>query len=204
MSMNIKDIQLILDHFEEPIFPRTISTKTNQGRQIPVNNIEEAYRMFGQADFIDCRINVYPVYTNYKGLNRQAPNFVMCDLDITKFRTQKLLLKPLHKTTKNVAKDLGQGIQIQPTVLFTGNGYHVYQPIRLPLLENESIFAPPKYQNPSTEIIRYAAQRWTEGKNDPSNHPSVNSCLLRVPGSINSKNNKVVEVVELWNGSTRP
>jgi hypothetical protein len=52
-------------------------------------------------------------------------------------------------------------------------------------------------------IIRYAAQKWTEGKNDPSNHPSVNSCLLRVPGSINSKNNKVVEVVQLWN-SIRP
>ena len=47
----------------------------------------------------------------------------MCDLDITKFRTEKLLLKILHKTTENVAKDLGQGIQ--PTILFTCNGYHV-------------------------------------------------------------------------------
>src|SRR5919199_2668216 len=154
MSMNIKDIQLILDHFEEPIFPRTISTKATQAKQVPINNIDEAYIRFEEANFTDCRINAYPAFTNYKGLNRQAPNFVMCDLDITKFRTQKLLLKSLHKTTKNVAKDLGQGIQIQPTVLFTGNGYHVYQPIRLPLLENESIFAPPKYENPSTEFIR--------------------------------------------------
>jgi Primase X len=28
----------------------------------------------------------------------------------------------------------------------------------------------------------------------------VNSCLLRVPGSINSKNHKMVEVVQRWNG----
>ena len=197
--MKIEDIQLILDHFEQPIFPRTLSTKATQGKQIAIYNIEEIYTRFGQANFIDCRINAYPAYANYQGLNRQAPNFIMCDLDITKFRTEKLLLKTLHKINENIAKDLGEGTE--PTILFTGNGYHVYQPIRLPLLENESIFAP--YENPSTEFVRYAAQRWTEGKNDPSNHPSVNSCLLRVPCSVNSKNNKVVEVVQLWNG-TRP
>jgi hypothetical protein len=177
--MKIEDIQLILDHFEEPVFPRTISTKATQGKQIPVYNIEEIYTGFQQANFIDCRINAYPAYTNYQGINRQAPNFVMCDLDITKFRTQKLLLKTLHRTTESIAKDLG--CTASPTILFTGNGYHIYQPIRLPVLENESIFASPKYENPSTEFIRYAAQKWTEGKNDPSNHPSVNSCLLRVP-----------------------
>jgi hypothetical protein len=83
-------------------------------------------------------------------------------------------------------------------ILFTGNGYHVYQPIELPVLEQESIFT--RFHNPSTEFIRYATQRWTDGKNDPSNHPSVNSCLLRVPGSINSKNNKKVEILQEWDG----
>ena len=104
-NMKIEDIQLILDHFEQPIFPRTISTKVTQGKQIPVYNIEEIYSIFEQANFIDCRINAYPDYTNYQGLNRQAPNFVMCDLDITKFRTEKLLLRTLNKTTENIAKD---------------------------------------------------------------------------------------------------
>jgi len=191
--MNCQDLQVILDHFEEPVFPRTISTKTTSGRQVEVESIEEAHARFKQANFTDCRINAYPAYTNYNGFNRQPPNFVMCDLDAIKFRTEKLLLKTLHHTTENIARDLGCGTS---TVLFTGNGYHVYRPLQLPVLESESIFA--RFQNPSTEFIRYAAQRWTEGKNDPSNHPSVNSCMLRVPGSINSKNNKVVEVVELW------
>jgi hypothetical protein len=191
--MKHEDLHTILAHFEEPVFPRTISTKTTAGTQVEAKNIEETYARFKQSNFIDCRINAYPSYTNYNGINRQSPNFVMCDLDLMKFRTEKLLLKTLYKTTENITKDIG-GV---PTILFTGNGYHVYQPIHVPILENESIFA--RFQNPSTELIRYAAQRWTNGKNDPSNHPSVNSCLLRVPGSINSKNNKVVEVVQLWN-----
>jgi hypothetical protein len=121
----------------------------------------------------------------------------MCDLDLINFKTEKLLLKTLSKTTENIVKDLGEGTE--PTVLFTGNGYHVYRPIRLSVLENESVFIP--FQNPSTEFIRYAAKRWTVGKNDPSNHPSVNSCMLRVPGSVNSESNKMVEVVQLWSGS---
>jgi hypothetical protein len=83
-------------------------------------------------------------------------------------------------------------------VLFTGGGYHVYQPVDMPVLEEESIFR--FFDNPSTEFMRYAAQRWTKGKNDACNNPSVRSCLLRVPGSINSKNNKTVEIVQEWNG----
>lgn len=135
-----------------------------------------------KGTIVDCRINAFPSFTNYSGINRQSPNFVMSDLDLMKFRTEKLLLKTLYRINENIVRDI-KGI---PTILFTGNGYHVYQRIQLPILENESIFA--KFQNPSTEFIRYAAQKWTDGKNDPSNHPSINSCLLRAPGSINSKN----------------
>jgi hypothetical protein len=199
-KMQLEDIQFIINHFENQTYPRTISTKTTQGKQIEVYSIEEVIPRFKQANFIDCRINAYPSYTNYQGINRQSPNLVMCDLDIGKFRTEHLLLKALYKTTENIVKDLGQNAK--PTVLFTGNGYHVYQPISLPVLEQDSIFE--SYEKVSTEFIRYAAQRWTEGKNDPYNHPSVNSCLIRVPNSINSKNNKTVEIIESWNGIRPP
>lgn len=192
------DIEIILGLVEEPVFPRTISTYTTSGRQIEVRSIDEVFNWFKASNFVDCRINAFPIFTNYKGINMQLPNLVMCDLDLMKFRTEKLLLKTLDETVTNIDKDIKGAI---PMVLFTGNGYHVYQPIKLPILEQESIFA--RFQNPSTEFIRYAAQKWTNGKNDPSNHPSVNSCLLRVPGSINSKNNKMVEIVQKWNG-TRP
>ena len=39
--------------------------------------------------------------------------------------------------------------------MLTGGGYHVYEPIELPVLEEESIFR--FFDNPSTEFIRYAA-----------------------------------------------
>lgn len=94
--MKIEDIRRILGHFDGAVFPRTISTKATQGKQIVVADIDEIYSRFNEANFVDCRINAYPVFTNYKGVNRQAPNFVMCDIDITKFRTEKLLLKTLQ------------------------------------------------------------------------------------------------------------
>lgn len=175
-------------------FPRTISTHRTQGRQVEVYSLKEILTHFQASQFLDCRINAFPKFTKYHDINMQPPTFVMCDLDLMKFRTEKQLLKTLDQTVENIQKDIS-GV---PMILFTGNGYHVYQPIELPVLEQESIFA--QFENPSTEFIRYAAQRWTNGKNDPSNHPSVNSCLLRVPGSINSKNNKKVEIIQEWDG----
>jgi hypothetical protein len=186
-------IEKMLNLCQGPSFPRTISTYKTQGRQIVVYGEDEIFKQFESSQFLDCRINAYPRFTKYHNINMQPPTFVMCDLDLMKFRTKKQLLAALDRTVENIQKDIN-GI---PMVLFTGNGYHVYQPIELPVLEQESIFA--QYENPSTEFIRYAAQKWTDGKNDPSNHPSVNSCMVRVPGSINSKNSKKVGIVQEWN-----
>jgi hypothetical protein len=46
----------------------------------------------------------------------------------------------LHKTTESIIKDSGAGTE--PAVLFTGNGYQVYRPIALLVLENEPLFEP--------------------------------------------------------------
>jgi hypothetical protein len=199
--MELRDIQFILKHFEGagPIFPRTISTCNTHNRQILVTDIDQIYNHFKAAEFKDCRINAYPDFTNFQGINMQYPALVMCDLDLSNFKSEKLLQKTLRATLKNIAIDLGENAK--PTVLFTGNGYHVYQPIKLPILEREELFQ--TFEIPSTQFIRYAAKKWTKGKNDPANHPSVNSCMVRVPNSINSKNGKTVQVVQWWNG-TRP
>jgi hypothetical protein len=151
--------------------------------------MDEIHEKFERAKFVDCRINAFPV-------GNVNADFVMMDLDYSKFRTERMLIKALDETVTRVNKDLhGEPV---PMVLFTGGGYHVYEPIELPILEEESMFR--FFDKPSTEFIRYAAQRWTNGKNDACNNPSVKSCLLRVPGSINSKNNKTVEIVQEWNG----
>jgi hypothetical protein len=54
-------LDFILSHFEEPIWPRTISTHATEGSQVLVDSIEEALARFKQAKLLDCRINAYCV-----------------------------------------------------------------------------------------------------------------------------------------------
>ena len=45
----------------------------------------------------------------------------------------------------------------------------------------------------------------SNGKADKKNNPSFKSCLLRIPGSINSKyGNTKVKIVQKWNGVRPP
>ena len=74
-------LDFILNHFEEPLFPRTISTYRSEARQFEVFSKEEMIKAFEESDFLDCRVNAYSSYTEYKGINRQAPNFIFIDLD---------------------------------------------------------------------------------------------------------------------------
>lgn len=36
---------------------------------------------------------------------------------------------------------------------------------------------------------------------DPNHLPSIKSCLVRVPGTINSKNGEAVRIVQKWDGN---
>jgi hypothetical protein len=67
-------LDFILSHFEQPKWPRTIFTKT-LGKQLTVYSREEALARFKQSNLMDCRINAYHDYTEFKGMNRQPPEF---------------------------------------------------------------------------------------------------------------------------------
>src|SRR6476659_7297214 len=108
-------IKFILSHFQEPIFPRTISTQESEGRQTPVRDINQIYHEFEKSKFIDCRINAFPYIEN------PIPYFIFIDLD--DIHKKISLDKILQITLSNIKKRLG-GV---PTVLWTGNGYHIYQ-----------------------------------------------------------------------------
>src|SRR5689334_16994571 len=73
------NVDFILSHFLEPIFPRKIMTK-RLGYQKEVVSKEELMKYFESSNYEDCRINAYPSFTNYQGINRVAPTFVMIDL----------------------------------------------------------------------------------------------------------------------------
>jgi hypothetical protein len=99
---------------------------------------------------LDCRINAYPSYTEFKGINRQAPNFIFIDLDRLTFKTDKAHKLALSTTLKNIKEKLGG---VKPTVLWSGNGYHIYQPIEALVLEQIELFS--KFDQPSKSFLRF-------------------------------------------------
>jgi hypothetical protein len=195
-----RGIELILAHLEEPIFPRDIMTK-KIGHKIEVFDKESILRHFEESNYQDCRISAYPRLTDYEGINLIAPSFIMIDLDLSVLGTKFAIDKALKTTLNRIYKTL----QTRPTVLWTGSGYHIYLSIKAFILEEEEIFA--KFQNGdsigrslSTKFIRFAEAFFTNKKHDHQHRPSVKSCLLRVPGSYNSKNGQNVHVIQQWDG----
>ena len=48
--------------------------------------------------------------------------------------------------------------------------------------------------------MRFAKDYLSNCKADKQNNPSFKSCLLRIPGSINSKYDTKVKIIQKWNG----
>jgi hypothetical protein len=193
-------LDFILSHLEDPtIFPRTIMTK-KLGYQRKVYSKERALEHFIESDFIDCRINAFPLLK--EGVT-WIPELLFIDLDRNNFKTEKGFEVALSTTLKNIKKELGNDYDggdddIQPTVLFTGGGYHIYQPVYFPTpLENVTEFQ--KFEKPSQEFLRFAKDNLSSGKADKQNNPSFKSCLLRIPGSINFKYDTKVKIIQKWN-----
>ncbi|MFY9795988.1 MAG: hypothetical protein WA323_07265 [Candidatus Nitrosopolaris sp.] len=67
----------------------------------------------------------FPV-PEYRGINRQVPNFFLSDLDKKNFKTDRLFQQSFQNTLQNF-KDKLHGAN--PTVLWSGGGYHLLQPL---------------------------------------------------------------------------
>ena len=133
-----------------------------------------------------------------KGLNRQEPNFIFIDLDSGAFKTREELEMALTWTLKNINERLNGAY---PSVLWSGNGYHIYLPVKAPLLELENIFIELSNE-PSRKFIQFAEQFLSDNKSDSEHwkHVSFKNCMIRIPGSINSKNGQEVKLIQQWDG----
>ena len=83
-------LDIILNHFQEPLFPRKVMTK-KLGYQVEVFNKEEILEHFKTSSYEDCRINAYPSFTEYHGINRTPISFLMIDLDLKDLSGERLI-----------------------------------------------------------------------------------------------------------------
>jgi len=167
--------------------------------------------MVKESLYTNCRISAYkyPIPT-VRGINAQVPNFVMPDLDRKDFKTDKLLLECLQQTLENSKVRLHGA---SPTVLWSGGGFHLPQPLNADVvLETESIFL--RFDDPSRKgflsngLLRYIERDITNNSADSghSSSTSFGNCMIRIPGSFNSKyirSNKAqseVKIVQRWDG----
>lgn len=129
-----------------------------------------------KSKFIDCRISAF-AYIDYP-----RPNFLFIDLDGDNTNSDILLEEKLRITLSYINKKLNG----YPTILWSGNGYHIYQPIECPSqLGKMKVFK--EVDHPDNQFLRFGKDYLSGSHADKNNNPSLKSCLLRIPGSINSK-----------------
>jgi hypothetical protein len=206
-----KNTQFILSHFksQEFIFPRAIMTANTNG-QVYVNSQDEMMKYFAEANFIDCRINGYPFYYEQDD-NKLHPSFIYISLDLSLCNSCKYPIRKLDYILKQTLHKIQQEINGHPTVLWTGGGYHIYQPIKIvnnnpqEEISLESIsyynqFLPYMKNDFTSQFIRFACEYFTNGKNNSNYDLTTKSCLVHIPESLNSKYHEKVRIVQNWDG----
>ena len=149
-------INLILNHFHKhDVFPRAISTQALP-RESPViiHDENEMFRAYEQSGFIDCKVSVYPLTTekfiHHNGINIHTSDFIFINLT-----SKSSSLSPPPPSPTILSCNAGSGIvdqakalysilqnikdllsEARPTILWTGNGFQVYQPVNTITLED--------------------------------------------------------------------
>jgi hypothetical protein len=193
-------LDFILSHFNEG-FPRKISTLATENGQFKVDTREEALYFFERTP-LDCKICAFPYIKRWKGWegrNRQKPDLLLIDKDLNDFRSKAKLDESLNNTLSRMQDKLGSNTY--PSVLWTGHGYHIIQPLDAILLEEESEFS--KFYNPSVGFLRFAERYLSSDKADKCHNETMafENCMLRIPGSFNAKSElEEVKIIQRWNG----
>jgi hypothetical protein len=166
------------------LWPRTISTKASEGRQITVYSKQEALLYYKDSNYLDCRISAY----NARALQQQTIDLLMIDLDLSNFKSNgnnnniKALDLAKEKTLAKIRDTFDLSKEFEPaTVIWSGNGYHLYIPAESQntILEQMSEFK--DYKEPSKLFLRFAEWYMSNGKADSEHYHTVSfkNCLLR-------------------------
>jgi hypothetical protein len=187
-------LTFILSHFSEPLFPRNVSTvATNNGQRLAVDRLH-ALTFYDGALRVNCRIAAFRI-------DQTNPDLIFIDLDKCNFATMRAFKVALTKTLKRI-KDKLNG---HPTVLWSGRGYHIIQPIACHVnLDNVDKLAS-LTKSPNDAFLQFVERYLSNGRCDDGNYPAMKSCMLRIPGTLNAKCmeeslDPEVKLIQSWNG----
>jgi hypothetical protein len=190
-------LDFILSHFREYLFPRKVMTKTTVDSKIgqcEVIDRGHTMRYFKEASGLDCRIAAF-------GMGQKNPDLVFVDLDRRNFVSDRAFKMVLTKTLKRIKERIGG----HPTVLWSGRGYHVIQPMACQVnLDNVKELAA-LTDRPNDAFLQFAERYLSNGRCDDGNHPAMKSCLLRIPRTLNFRCTEEgldpeVKIIQKWDG----
>ena len=173
MSRVQEGLDFILSHIQGSVWPRMISTKTTENRQVHVRNTEEALARFEQANLLDCKISAYgpnaeenpSAVARFQGIRTATPAniILLIDLDKCNFKSERASNLALNAILININEKLGVD---SPTVIWSGRGYHIIQPLDANGIILEHIKQFEGVQQPSLKFLRFAERFLSNGKCD--------------------------------------
>jgi len=125
----------------------------------------------------------------------------MIDLDRAPFETDQEFEAALKDTLQNIKEHIIGTAGRYPTVIWSGNGYHIPLTGWQKPLEEMPEFDSFKDQDLSNMFLRWAERRLTNGKADHNHNQTIKSCLFKIPGTVNTKamaagKNPLVKIVQ--------
>jgi hypothetical protein len=112
-----------------------------------INSKEEIFQRCREANYKERLINGYPEILENNGILIQSPNLILINMDLSLCTSCLYPIRKLDYLLKQTLKRIKEVIDGQPTVLWTGYGYHIYLPVQIPILDNEVEFSKEKFQN---------------------------------------------------------
>ena len=188
----------------------------NSNAQFTVASKEEILKRCRQSGYKDCRINAYPEIIEKDGILVQPPNFILIDLDLASFGGDiRKLDKVKNGTLRKMAVMSGF-----PTVTWTGNGYHIYLPIQISVLDHQYIFSKDEFPNLfskhgkysgyciSEVFMQFAGMFFTNKKSATQHGAKYKACMTRIPETYDSKcllkgkseGDSKVKLLQKWDG----
>jgi hypothetical protein len=171
-----------------------LSTAATEKRQYEASDKDRAMLFYQAALWEDCRIAAFRI-------GQENPDLIFIELDAENFASMRSFKMALTKTLKNIKEKLGG----HPTVYWSGRGYHILQPIectiRLEDIKELAALEP----HTSNKFLQFCEMYLSANRYDRSHHPALKSCMLRIPGSLNSRckaagTDAEVKILQKWNG----